>query len=135
MKMQIFALILTVVFILGSLILFYQKRKLKKTSERNMDIHPDELKKWRKERKENKKPFSLNVEAMGNNVEKSHELWKSLSVLVHEAKWIGKQHEKVVLASELNRLINKHKVDFDQLKALELRIENELLNDVSESSD
>ena len=133
--MRIFSWTLASVFILGLLILFYKRRKFQKIGEIKMDIHPDELKKWREERRENKKPISLNVEAMGNNVEKSHDLWKSLSVLVHESKWIGKQQEKVDLASELSLLVNKHKGDFEQLKALELRIENELFKDVTELSD
>ena len=65
---------------------------------------------------------------MGNNVEKSHDLWKSLSKIVHESKWIGQSQEKIELAAELNSLINEHKANFLELQKLELRIKNELLS-------
>jgi hypothetical protein len=91
------------------------------------DIDQEEMSKWKKDRRKDRIPISLNVEAMGNNLEKSHELWKSLSKIVHESKWIGQNPEKIELAAEFNSLINEHKANYLELQNLELRIKNELI--------
>jgi hypothetical protein len=117
------------VVILCCLVFFFYLRKLKKLKHLvNNEINPEELSKWKKDRRQNRSPISLNVEAMGNNVEKSHELWKALSKIVHESKWIGQSMEKIELAAELNTLINENKGNYLELQNLELRIKNELIN-------
>ena len=117
------------ILILCCLVFFFYRIKLNKRKNLvNNEINPEELSKWKKDRRKNRTPISLNVEAMGNNVEKSHELWKSLSKIVHESKWIGQSQEKIELAAELNSLINEHKANFLELQKLELRIKNELLS-------
>jgi len=117
------------VVILCCLVFFFYLRKLKKLKHLvNNEINPEELSKWKKDRRQNRIPISLNVEAMGNNVEKSHELWKALSKIVHESKWIGQSMEKIELAAELNTLINENKGNYLELQNLELRIKNELIN-------
>ena len=117
------------VVILCCLVFFFYRRKLKKRKHLvNNEINPEELSKWKKDRRKNRIPISLNVEAMGNNVEKSHELWKVLSKIVHESKWIGQSKEKIELATELNTLINENKGNYLELQNLELRIKNELIS-------
>jgi hypothetical protein len=118
------------VLILCCLVFFFYRIKLNKRKNLvNNEINPEELSKWKKDRRKNNTPISLNVEAMGNNVEKSHELWKALSKIVHESKWIGQSKEKIDLAAELNSLINKNKGNYLELQNLEFRIKNELIND------
>jgi hypothetical protein len=118
------------VLILCCLVYFFYRIKLNKRKNLvNNEINPEELSKWKKDRRKNNTPISLNVEAMGNNVEKSHELWKALSKIVHESKWIGQSKEKIDLAAELNSLINKNKGNYLELQNLEFRIKNELIND------
>jgi len=118
------------VLILCCLVFFFYRIKLNKRKNLvNNEINPEELSKWKKDRRNNNTPISLNVEAMGNNVEKSHELWKALSKIVHESKWIGQSKEKIDLAAELNSLINKNKGNYLELQNLEFRIKNELIND------
>jgi hypothetical protein len=114
---------------LGALFFFYRRKINKRKKLINNEINPEELSKWKKDRQKNRIPISLNVEAMGNNVEKSHELWKSLSKIVHESKWIGQSQEKIELAAELNTLINENKTNYLELQNLELRIKKELIND------
>lgn len=117
------------VLILCCLMIFFYRRKLNKRKNLvNNEINPEELSKWKKDRRKNRIPISLNVEAMGNNVEKSHELWKSLSKIVHESKWIGQSQEKIELATELNTLINENKTNYLELQNLEMRIKKELIN-------
>jgi hypothetical protein len=114
--------------IIGSLFfLYYRSIKTKRNKSIKNDIDPEEVSKWKKDRRKNRTPISLNVEAMGNNVEKSHELWKSLSKIVHESKWIDQSQDKIELAAEFNSLINAHKTNFLELQKLELRIKSELL--------
>ncbi|MBM3455047.1 MAG: hypothetical protein FJX80_07855 [Bacteroidetes bacterium] len=103
-------------------------RNKKKNKAPVNDIDSEELDRWKKERRAKSRPISLNVQAMGNNIEKSHDLWKELSKIVHEAKWIGRSSEEIELAAEFNSLINKHKGDYNELQYLETRIKNELLN-------
>ena len=124
------ALITLSILILFSLVFFFYRRIINKRSKLiKNEINPEEISKWKKDRRKNRTPISLNVEAMGNNVEKSHELWKSLSKIVHESKWIGQSKEKIDLAAELNSLINKNKGNYLELQNLEFRIKNELIND------
>lgn len=124
------ALIILTFLILCFFVFFFYRRKINRRKKSiNNDINPNELSKWKKERRKNKSPISLNVEAMGNNVEKSHELWKALSKIVHESKWIGQSQEKIELAAELNTLINENKTNYLELQNLELRIKHELIND------
>jgi hypothetical protein len=113
----------------GLVFLFYRKKRITKGKLINNDINQEELSKWKEDRRKNRNPISLNVEAMGNNIEKSHDLWKSLSKIVHESKWIGKNQDKIELAAELNSLINKNKANYLELQKIELRIKNELIND------
>lgn len=122
-------LITLTILILCCLVFFFYRRKINKRKKLIINqINPEELSKWKKDRRKNKTPISLNVEAMGNNVEKSHELWKALSKIVHESKWIGQSQEKIELAAELNTLINENKTNYLELQNLELRIKNELVN-------
>ena len=117
------------VLIFCCLMFFFYRIKLNKRKNLvNNEINPGELSKWKKDRRKNRIPISLNVEAMGNNVEKSHELWKSLSKIVHESKWIGQSQEKLELAAELNILINENKTNYLELQNLEKRIKKELIN-------
>ena len=123
-------LITLTILILCCLVFFFYRRKINKRKKLIINqINPEELSKWKKDRRNNNTPISLNVEAMGNNVEKSHELWKALSKIVHESKWIGQSQEKIELAAELNTLINENKANYLELQNLELRIKNELIND------
>ncbi len=117
---------LSILIFFSSLFLLYRRIKNKKKKLIKNDIDPEEISKWKKDRRKNRTPISLNVEAMGNNIEKSHELWKSLSKIVHESKWIGQSQEKIELAAELNALINEKKANYLELQNLELRIKNEL---------
>lgn len=119
---------LTILILCCSVFLFY-RIKIKKIIKNEINL--DEIIKWKEERRKNRTPVSLNVEAMGNNVEKSHELWKVLSKIVHESKWIGKSQEKIELAAELNTLVNENKGNYLELQNLELRIKNELINDLN----
>ena len=124
------AIIILTTLILCFLVFFFYLRNINRWKKSiNNEINPEELSKWKKERRKDKIPSSLNVEAMGNNVEKSHELWKSLSKIVHESKWIGQSQEKIELAAELNTLINENKTNYLELQNLELRIKKELIND------
>jgi hypothetical protein len=124
------ALITLSIFILCSFVfLYYRRIKNKRNKLIKNDIDLEEISKWKKDRRKNRTPISLNVEAMGNNVEKSYELWKSLSKIVHESKWIGQSQEKIELAAELNTLINENKANYLELQHLEWRIKNELIND------
>ncbi len=123
-------LITLTILILCCLVFLFYRRKINKRKKLIINqINPEELSKWKKDRRKNKTPISLNVEAMGNNVEKSHELWKALSKIVHESKWIGQSQEKIELAAELNSLINENKTNYLELQNLEFRIKNELIND------
>lgn len=123
------ALIALFILILCCLVFFFYRRIIDKRNKLiKNEINPEEISKWKRDRRKNITPISLNVEAMGNNVEKSHELWKSLCKIVHESKWIGRSQEQQELAAELNSLINKNKANYLELKNLELRIENELIN-------
>jgi hypothetical protein len=118
-------------FVLLIIILLYAVIKIRKKRKKKAhvdDVDIDELNRWKKERRAKSRPISLNVQAMGDNLEKSHDLWKELSKIVHEAKWIGSSSAKIELAAELNSLINEHKSDYQELKILESRIKNELLN-------
>ena len=128
--MMIIALVTMSFIVLSGLVfLFYRKKRITKGKLINNDINQEELSKWKEDRRKNRNPISLNVEAMGNNIEKSHDLWKSLSKIVHESKWIGKNQDKIELAAELNSLINKNKANYLELQKIELRIKNELIND------
>ena len=123
------AIITLSIFIICTLVfLFYRRIKNNRNNLIKNDINPEEISKWKKDRRKNRTPMSLNVEGMGNNLEKSHELWKSLSKIVHESKWIGQSQEKIELAAELNTLINENKENYLELQHLELRIKNELIN-------
>ena len=66
---------------------------------------------------------------MGDNLERSHDLWKSLSKIVHESRWIGKDNDKIKLAAELAALINQYKNNFRELQNIKQRIEKELMTD------
>ena len=127
-RMKTAIIILTILF-LCFLVFFYYRRKINRRKKSiNNEINPEELSKWKKERRKDKTPISLNVEAMGNNVEKSHELWIELSKIVHESKWIGQSEEKIKLAAELNTLINENKENYLELQNLEKRVKKELIN-------
>ena len=115
-------------FIFGFLVRFYVKRKKKNKYSSQNEIDAKEISSWKKDRRKNNSPISLNVRAMGNNIEKSHDLWKALSKMVHESRWIGESSEKIKLAAELNSLINENKGNFMELQNIQLRIEKELLN-------
>jgi hypothetical protein len=128
-NMKIAIIILTTLILCFLVFFFYRRNINRRKKSINNEINPEELSKWKKERRKDKTPISLNVEAMGNNVEKSHELWKALSKIVHESKWIGQSQEKIELAAELNTLINENKTNYLELQNLELRIKNELIND------
>lgn len=127
--MKIALVTMSVIVIFGLVFLFYRKKRITKGKLINNDINQEELSKWKEDRRKNRNPISLNVEAMGNNLEKSHDLWKSLSKIVHESKWLGKNQVKIELAAELNSLINKNKANYLELQKLELRIKNELIID------
>ncbi len=127
MKTALITLFILIFFSLILLLYLRIKNKRKKLIKNDIDL--EEISKWKKDRRKDRIPISLNVEAMGNNVEKSHELWKSLSKIVHESKWIGQSQEKIHLAAELNSLINKNKGNYLELQNLDLRIKNELIND------
>ncbi len=127
--MKIALVTMSVIVLSGLVFLFYRKKRITKGKLINNDINQEELSKWKEDRRKNRNPISLNVEAMGNNIEKSHDLWKSLSKIVHESKWIGKNQDKIELAAELNSLINKNKANYLELQKIELRIKNELIND------
>ncbi len=127
--MKIALVTMSVIVLSGLVFLFYRKKRITKGKLINNDIDQEELSKWKEDRRKNRNPISLNVEAMGNNIEKSHDLWKSLSKIVHESKWIGKNQDKIELAAELNSLINKNKANYLELQKIELRIKNELIND------
>lgn len=122
--------LITLSVLIFSCLMFFLYRKIKNKGKKliNNDIDPEEISKWKKDRRKDNIPISLNVEAMGNNIEKSHDLWKSLSKIVHESKWIGQSPEKMELAAELNTLINESKTNYLELQNLELRIKNELLS-------
>jgi hypothetical protein len=125
MKTVLITLSILILFCLMFLLYRIVKNKRKKLIIN--DIDQEEMSKWKKDRRKDRIPISLNVEAMGNNLEKSHELWKSLSKIVHESKWIGQNPEKIELAAEFNSLINEHKANYLELQNLELRIKNELI--------
>ena len=127
--MKIALVTMSFIVLSGLVFLFYRKKRITKGKLINNDINQEELSKWKEDRRKNRNPISLNVEAMGNNIEKSHDLWKSLSKIVHESKWIGKNQDKIELAAELNSLINKNKANYLELQKIELRIKNELIND------
>lgn len=127
--MKIALVTMSVIVLSGLVFLFYRKKRITKGKLINNDINQEELSKWKEDRRKNRNPISLNVEAMGNNLEKSHDLWKSLSKIVHESKWLGKNQDKIELAAELNSLINKNKANYLELQKLELRIKNELIID------
>ena len=117
MKIALFALS---ILILCCLMFFLFRRIINKRNKLiKNEINLEEISKWKKDRRKNRTPISLNVQAMGNNVEKSHELWKALSKIVHESKWIGKSQEKIELAAELNTLINENKANYLELQNLE----------------
>ena len=115
--------------IASSFLIFILKKRIKRKKITLNEINQEEISKWKKDRRNNQTPVSLNVQAMGNNIEKSHDLWKSLSKMVHESKWIGENQEKIKLAAELNSLINEHKGNYLELQKINTRIEDDLLNE------
>ncbi len=119
-------LLSALLLLLVILFIFIKIRKKRNQKTRINDVNAEELKRWKKERRDKSKPLSLNVQAMGDNIEKSHELWKRLSKMVHESRWIGSSPDKINLAAELNSLINENKGNYNELKKLEIRIHQEL---------
>ena len=91
-------------------------------------IDPQKMQDWKKERKNRKNPEKINVLAMRDNLEKSEKLWKELSKIVHEAKWINSTDENKKIAAHYNALINRHKRNYQELQKLKLEIEEKLLN-------
>jgi hypothetical protein len=113
--------------LIATTILFILIRRSNNKKRLVSEVSREQFNQWRKERRSNKQNITLDVQAMGDNIEKSHDLWKKLSVQVHESKWIGKSQEKIELASQLNSLVNKHKENYNELIELKKRIENELI--------
>ena len=122
---NIFIYSITILFLLIIAIIYIKRRKKKNMNKE--ELNPDEMHKWKRERREKKRPITLDVKTMGENVEKSKELWKRLAIILHESKWIDASQEKKELATELNMLINQHKNSFKELKNIENRINKELL--------
>jgi hypothetical protein len=106
-------------------ILFKRKKRRNKLSH----LDNNQIAQWKKERRQNIDRINLDVQAMGDNLERAHDLWKSLSKIVHESRWIGKDNDKIKLAAELAALINQHKNNFRELQNIKQRIEKELIND------
>ena len=110
-------------------IIFFLVKRKKKNFKKNQDeIDPTVLKNWKQERRKNLNTRKLDVSSMGDNIAKSHALWKNLSKIVHESKWVDYSIDKIKLAAEFNVLINENKGNYNELQNLEKRINEELLN-------
>ena len=94
--------------------------------EKKGHIDPGKMNQWKKERRKRGGPGKIDTGGMSDNMEKSHELWKKLSKIVHEAKWINETSEKQKIAAKFNTLINEHKVNYKKLVELELLINKKL---------
>lgn len=101
-------------------------KRVKKSYQLKDEIDPKTLDEWKKQRRKDNREISLDVRAMGENIEKSHELWKALSILVHESKWFGENEEKQRLAEELRVLINQNKENYQELRILEQKVKQGL---------
>ncbi len=110
------------------LFIFLFNRKKNKIKKYQDEIDPSVLKNWKQERRKNLNSIKLDVSSMGDNIEKSHTLWKNLSIIVHESKWVNYSIDKIKLAAEFNVLINENKANYNELQNLEKRISEELLN-------
>lgn len=84
------------------------------------------IKQWKKDRRKNLKFDNLDLQFVMENIEKSNELWKELSLLVHESKWIDNTIYYKNKANEFNVLVNEYKNNYRKLKELEILIKNEL---------
>lgn len=122
---NIFIYSISILFLLIIAIIYIKKRK--KRNIYKEELNPDQMDQWKRERREKKRPITLDVKSMGENVEKSHDLWKRLAIILHESKWMNASQEKKDLAEELNMLINQHKNSFKELKNIEKKINQELL--------
>ncbi len=114
-----------IIILIGTFYFIFSKLKNRRNKLSNLNTN--QIAQWKKERRQNRDPINLDVQAMGDNLEKAHDLWKSLSKIVHESRWIGKNNDKIKLAAELAALINQHKNNFRELQNIKQRIERELL--------
>ena len=112
---------IVIIIILLFLIVYFRMRK-----EQKGHIDPGKMKKWREERRKRGGPGKLDTVGMSDNIEKSHELWKKLSKIVHESKWINETSEKQEIAAKFNTLINEHKGNYKKLVELERLINKQL---------
>lgn len=101
-------------------------RRNKKRHRKETNINPDLVKEWKNNRRNRKSTPSINVKAISDNINQSYNLWKKLSIIVHEAKWINESVEKQSVASELRGLVNANKNNYKALKEIELEIEKKL---------
>jgi hypothetical protein len=125
MKLVLYFLLFLVFIFL--LIIFYKLKSRNNIKLKQDSFDREEIISWKKERRKNKFPITLDVQSIGNNLENSHKLWKSLVRIVHESNWTDKSESKRSLASELNKLINENKGNYDKLQKIKIIIDKELL--------
>jgi type III secretory pathway component EscV len=110
--------------------IYFIRKKRAQTKLKTLDLYRDAIKSWKSDRRKNRSPQKIHLENIEVDFEKSYTLWKTLSVITHESKWIGKNQDKIILANELRSLLNQHKDNYKELQKIERRVKAELINDV-----
>lgn len=110
------------------LLLFFLKYK-QKNHIIDSNIKESDINKWREERRKRGKN-EINIDDINNNLNNSHTLWKKLSKLVHETKFMKHDEGTRLSAENLNKKLNENKSNYKALVGIESEI-NQFLNNIN----